>query len=381
MRRFSQYFASTERRVAELARQWRPTRSVEAVVRAAEDRGWLELEEVASLVALREDPAACNEIESAARGLRERNYRRAVEFIIPEYLTSYCQNDCLYCGYRKGNPLAERVRLSLEHFERELDVILLWGHRQIELVLADDSQFDCHYLARYVELTRRKLDDLGGGSVALNAPPYEYKNYSLLREAGLDWVALWQETYHQPHFERWHPQGSPKRNYEFRLDVWDRAIAAGFRRVALGVLFGLFDWGYDVLALVAHANFLRDTHGIEPHALGVPRLKPAYGVPASQKASRFTVSDEQYRLAVAIYHLAFPRARVFLNTRERYDFNLSIVTRGDLFTVDCETLPGAYLRGRLPGQFATHRYPLRCQVVRDFQSRAFSVLYLNPERA
>jgi 2-iminoacetate synthase len=379
MAAFSEHFASIRDRVERLAMLAEPARSIEEIRLTAEGRGGLELEDVALLLAWGRDPTRCGEIQAAARHLRDKTGPRAVEFIIPEYLTSFCRNDCLYCGYRTSNALAERVRLSLDEYERELDLILSWGYRQIELVLADDPDFPAEQLADYVSLTRRKLAERGGGLVALNAPPYEEVDYRRLRAAGLDWVALWQETYDQAHFERWHVAGSPKRQYEFRLDVWDRAFAAGFTRLGLGVLFGLYDWRFDVLALVEHVNYLRRTYGIEPHAIGIPRLKPARGVLASQKPSRFCVSDEDYRLAVSIYHLAFPRARLFFNTREPYEFNLSMVTRGDLFTVDCETLPGAYLRGRLPGQFATHVYPSRREVMAQFTRQGYACRFLEWE--
>ena len=378
---FSQVFVSAQERIEALAVMTEPLESVEEIARRAESQGGLNTEDGASLLAWGRQPSARDEIHAAAKRLRERVAGKTVEFIIPEYLTSFCQNDCLYCGYRKTNPLAERVRLSPEHYERELDLILSWGHRQIELVLADDADFGPQQLAPYVALTRRKLQALGEGQVALNAPAYEESDYRLLREAGLDWVALWQETYHQPHFDRWHFPGSRKRHFEFRLDVWDRAIAAGFGCVALGVLFGLYDWRFDVLALIEHGNYLRRTYGIEPHALGIPRLKPARGVLASQKASRFSVSDEDYRLAASVYQLAFPRARLFFNTRETYEFNMSMAAGGNLFTVDCETLPGAYLRGRLPGQFSTHAYPPRSEVAENFERMGFECLYLAPESA
>jgi 2-iminoacetate synthase len=378
---FSSHFASVSDRIERLAVLAEPERSLEEIFRTAETRGGLEVEDAAMLLAWGRDPARREDIHSASRRLRDAIGPRTVEFIIPEYLTSFCENDCLYCGYRQSNALAERVRLSLDHFERELGLILSWGHRQIELVMADDPDFRAEQLAEYVSLTCRKLAERCGGLVALNAPAYEEADYRRLRAAGVDWVALWQETYHQPHFERWHFEGSPKRQYEFRLDVWDRAIAAGFTRLGLGVLFGLYDWRFDVLALIEHANYLRRTYGIELHAIGIPRLKPARGVLASQKASRFAVSDEDYRLAVSVYHLAVPRARLFFNTREPYEFNLSMVARGDLFTVDCETLPGAYLRGRLPGQFATHAYPHRCEVVAEFTRRGYACRFLEPEDA
>ncbi len=376
MPHFSEHFAAARSHIGELAGLTTALRPLDAVIATARQAGGLATEDVASLIAHGRRPEGRAEIHAAAQGLRDAGGGRTLEFIIPEYLTSFCQNDCLYCGYRKSNPLAERVRLSLSEYERELDLILAWGHRQIELVLADDPNFIADQVAPYVALTRRRLMEVGGGVVALNAPAYEEKDYRALRGAGLDWVALWQETYDETQFGRWHFQGSPKRQYEFRLDVWDRAIAAGFSRVALGILFGLCDWRFEVLALVEHANHLRKNYGVEPHALGIPRLKPARGVLASQKPSRYSVSDDDYRLAVSLYHLAFPRTRLFFNTRETYDFNMSMVTRGDLFTVDCETLPGAYVRGGLPGQFATHTYPPRREVVAAFSRNGYACRYL-----
>jgi 2-iminoacetate synthase ThiH len=379
MPRFSEHLASVRPRLDELAGLRSPLRPLEAILETAGAGRGLTPEDVASLIAWGREAERRAEIHAAARALREAVGGRTIEFIIPEYLTSFCQNDCLYCGYRKSNMLAERVRLSLEEYERELDLILAWGHRQIELVLADDPEFGAEQAAPYVALTRRKLNEVGGGMVALNAPAYDEAGYRRLWSAGLDWVALWQETYDATQFGRWHFQGSPKRQYEFRLDVWDRVIPAGFTRVAPGVLFGLYDWRIDVLALVEHAGYLRKTYGLEPYALGIPRLKPARGVLASQKPSRFTVSDDDYRLAVSLYHLAFPRTRLFFNTRETYEFNMSMVARGDLFTVDCETLPGAYVRGTLPGQFATHSYPPRREVVAEFARRGYGCRYLEPE--
>lgn len=381
MARFSNHFAAVKHRIEEWASLTSPLRPLDQVLKEAQSLRGLGPEDAASLLIWGRDASGRAEIEAASREVREKSGGRTIEIIIPEYLTSFCQNDCLYCGYRKSNPLAERVRLSLSEFEKEIDLILAWGHRQIELVLADDPEFGPDRIAPYVELARRKLSELGGGMVALNAPAYSEDGYRLLYTKGLDWVALWQETYDETHFGRWHFQGSPKRNYEFRLDVWDRAISAGFTRVALGVLFGLYDWRFEVLALIEHGNYLLRNYGIEPHALGIPRLKPARGVLASQKPSHYTVSDEDYRLALNIYRLAFPRTRLFLNTRETFDFNMSLVGRGDLFTVDCETLPGAYLRGRLPGQFSTHTYPPRVEVKAALAQRGYGCRYLEPEDA
>jgi len=376
---FSEVFRVSGARIESLAVLPEPTRPLEAILEAAARNAGLDVEDAASLIAWAREPERRATIRTAAQRVREQVAPHTVEFVIPVYLTSFCENECLYCGYRQSNALAERVRLSLDEFSRELDLILSWGHRQIELVLSEDPEFGPEVLARYVELTRRKLDGLGGGVVGLCSPVYEREDYVRLRQAGLEWVVEWQETYHQPHFDRWHVVGSPKRDIEYRLDLWDRVIAAGIRKVALGALLGLYDWRYDVLATIEHGNYLRRAYGLDPHAIGIPRLKPARGVLASQKPSRFTVSDEDYRLILSLYHLAFPRSRLFFNTRENYEMNISMVAAGDLFTVDCDTFPGGYLRNNTPGQFSTHGFPSRREVAGVLAARGLKSFYLEAE--
>ena len=379
MATFSEVFKAVGGRIESLSTLPGPARSLEAILEAAKRNPGLEVEDAASLIAWSREPNRRAEIHSAAQRVRKEVSPHTVEFVIPVYLTSYCQNECLYCGYRESNALTERKRLSLEEFGRELDLILSWGHRQIELVLSDDPEFGPDVVARFVELTRRRLDRLGGGVVGLCSPVYERGDYMRLRDAGLEWVVEWQETYHQPHFDRWHVAGSPKRDMEYRLDLWDRVIAAGIKKVALGALLGLYDWRFDALATIEHGNYVRRAYGLEPHAIGIPRLKPARGVLASQKASRFTVSDDDYRLILSVYHLAFPRSRLFFNTRENYPMNISMVAAGDLFTVDCDTFPGGYLRHDTPGQFSTYGFPARREVARVFAARGLKTLYLEAE--
>ena len=379
MSTFSEVFRVSGAHIESLVEMPDPARRLEDIFDAAAIKPGLDVEDAASLIAWARDPNRRAEIHSAAQRVRKEVAPPTVEFVIPVYLTSFCQNECLYCGYRQSNALAERERLSLDEFSRELDLILSWGHRQIELVLSEDPEFGPDVVARYVELTRRRLDHLGGGVVGLCSPVYEREDYVRLREAGLEWVVEWQETYHQPHFDRWHVAGSPKRDIEYRLDLWDRVIAAGIKKVALGALLGLYDWRFDALATIEHGNYLRRAYGLEPHAIGIPRLKPARGVLASQKASRFTVSDDDYRLILSLYHLAFPRSRLFFNTRENYEMNISMVAAGDLFTVDCDTFPGGYLRNDTPGQFSTYGFPTRREVAEVFAARGLKTLYLEAE--
>ncbi|MBI4464587.1 MAG: hypothetical protein HY647_07775 [Acidobacteria bacterium] len=325
------------------------------------------------LLCARPEAEVVEGIERLAHRVKEKVCGRVVSLIIPQYLTSYCQNECVYCAYRVNNPVTPRKRLALSEFERELQMILGWGYRQVELVLADDPDFPVERVAEYVRVARYWMDRAGGGKIAVNGPAYQGAQYRVLAEAGLDWLALWQETYQENPFHKWHQVPSPKAHFWFRVDALDRALRAGIPQVAPGLLFGLADWRLDVLRLIQHCRYLTQQYGKVPYALGIPRLKPALGSPASSKPSRFSVSDLQYRLALAILELALPDSRLFFNTREPLSFNRQVLCGGNLFTVDCSTFPGGYLDPIPAGQFATESYGPRAELVRGLEEAGFEI--------
>ena len=136
MSTFSEVFRVSSAQIESLVAMPEPGRRLEDIFDAAAINRGLNVEEAGSLIAWGRDPNLRPLIHAAAERVRREVAPPTVEFVIPVYLTSFCQNECLYCGYRESNALAERVRLSLDEFSRELDLILSWGHRQIELVLS-----------------------------------------------------------------------------------------------------------------------------------------------------------------------------------------------------------------------------------------------------
>src|SRR3972149_5046994 len=99
MARFSEHFDTNRDRIERLCALTATVRSIDEIARTAESRGGLEAEDAASPLLLGRGPSARAEIHRAARELRTRLAGNSVEFVVPEYLTSFCQNDCLYCGY------------------------------------------------------------------------------------------------------------------------------------------------------------------------------------------------------------------------------------------------------------------------------------------
>ena len=225
------------------------------------------------------------------------------------------------------------------------------------------------------------MDQAGGGKVAINGPAYHGAQYRLLAQAGVDWIALWQETYRESQFHKWHMVPSPKAHFWFRVDALDRALRAGIPQAAPGILFGLSDWRQDVVRLVQHCRYLADQYGKMPVAVGIPRLKPALGSPGSGLPSRFSVSDLEYRLALATLKLALPHCRLFFNTREPLDFNWRLLCGGNLFTIDCATFPGGYLDPTEAGQFTTESYGRREDLLEVLRAAGFAIEdYVWPQR-
>ncbi|MEW5955771.1 MAG: [FeFe] hydrogenase H-cluster radical SAM maturase HydG, partial [Candidatus Micrarchaeota archaeon] len=128
--------------------------------------------------------------------------------------------------------------------------------------------------------------------------------------AGIGTYQLFQETYHKPTYAKLHR--GPKADYERQITAPDRAFEAGIDDVGIGALFGLYDWRFDILGLIAHAQYLEEKHGVGPHTISVPRFKPAQTVCFKP----VPVLDEDFLKAIAVLRLSVPYTGMILSTRE-----------------------------------------------------------------
>ena len=71
------------------------------------------------------------------------------------------------------------------------------------------------------------------------------ERFRLLKEAEIGTFQLFQETYHRPTYAAVHLKGT-KRDYDWRATAFDRAMEAGIDDVGIGVLFGLYDWRFEI---------------------------------------------------------------------------------------------------------------------------------------
>jgi 2-iminoacetate synthase len=103
-------------------------------------------------------------------------------------------------------------------------------------------------------------------------------------------------------------------------------MEAGIDDVGAGVLFGLYDNKFEILALLHHALHLEEKFGCGPHTISVPRLKPAEGMKLSDYP--YMVTDDDFRKIVAILRLAVPYTGIILSTRENPAIRDEVINYG-----------------------------------------------------
>ncbi len=261
-----------------------------------------------------------DEVFATARHIKETIYGRRMVLFAPLYISNFCVNACHYCGYRTANPMARR-RLSQEEIRDEVRVLLSMGHKRLVVEAGEDPRHcPIDYALEAIQTIYDTDSPDGRGAIRrvnVNIAATSVANYRRLVQAGIGTYILFQETYHHPTYTAVHPSG-PKSDYLWHLRAMDRAMAGGIDDVGLGALFGLYDWRFELLALLLHARHLETTHGVGPHTISVPRLRPAFGV--DPRRFPYLVTDEDFRRLVALIRLAVPYTGMILSTRERPGF-------------------------------------------------------------
>ncbi len=297
-------------------------------------------------------------IIARSAAVKSELYGGRVFVIVPIYVTSICQEQCLYCNFRGGNKgiEVERRRLTDDELEREATYLVEEkGLRVLELVYSTDPRMRVDTMCRHVELLRRILERHGGGLVGISAEALEESEYRRLVNAGLCWSVLWQETYDKARYAVLHPGRTKKADFEHRLNAYERMLAAGVEHVGIGVLSGLSDWKRDWAMLMLHEQYLQQHCGRGATILGTPRLKLAPG--AVLKESPYTPARQEFLATVALHNIFSPTTAAFVSTREDWDVCVEMARGGGcLFTLNCSTTPGGYSLPHCGCQFTSSSY-------------------------
>jgi len=339
----------------------------------AEPPGSYSLHRLSALIS----PAAedyLEEMAQAAHELTVQRFGRTIRLYAPVYLSNYCTNACMYCGFNRENTF-ERTRLSIDQAVEEANIVASEGFRDLLLVSSEDRQFiSVDYL---VELAQRLRDKFS--SISIEVYQMSTAEYARLFEAGIDGVTLYQETYDRHAYGYYHLAG-PKSDYDHRLSAADSIAGAGMREVGLGVLLGLTDWQVETLALAEHAHHIIKHYWQSHVSFSFPRLRPAYKV---QEAQFSPFTDRNLVQMITALRLCFADVGMVLSTRERAALRDNLISLGvTKLSAGSRTSPGGYSgRSEATGQFQIDDDRSPAEVADMIKQRGFEPVWKDWDKA
>jgi len=281
-------------------------------------------------------PKSDGELEAMAaesRALTLRHFGRTIRMFAPLYLSNECINSCKYCGFARENPIL-RVTLEVEEMAREARHLALEGFRNILLVAGEHPKFVSNgYLEQCIARLRDEFP-----AISLEVGPMEMAEYVPLARAGAEGLVVYQETYHRETYAELHTFG-PKKDFDWRLACPVRAYDAGFRRIGIGALFGLWRWEEEARALAAHLEYLQKRCWKAQITVSMPRLRPAAG----DFEPRYPLGDREFVQLLCALRLCFPQTGIVLSTRESPEFRDGLIPLGvTMISAGSHTEPGGY---------------------------------------
>jgi biotin synthase len=124
----------------------------------------------------------------------EVHLRAIIEF------SSYCRQNCHYCGLRKDNENIERYQLQKEEIIKTAQMAAELGYQTVVLQSGEDQ-----YPAAEIAEIIREIKKTTGMAITLSLGERDFAAYKLWREAGADRYLLKHEVADQILYEKYHP--------------------------------------------------------------------------------------------------------------------------------------------------------------------------------
>jgi 2-iminoacetate synthase len=286
--------------------------TISEILKKAEEKKGISLDEAVCLLNI-SDAELLKELFRVAAFIKDQIYGERLVLFAPLYISDFCVNDCQYCNFHSSNAGLKRRRLSLEEVRRQTEILINMGHKRVLLELGEDGiNNDIDYVVKAIEAIYSVKNKKGNiRRLNVNIASTTVENYHKLKSAKIGTYQLFQETYHRPTYESLHK--GPKADYDRQVTAHIRAFEAGIDDVGIGVLFGLYDWRFEVLGLLSHAQYLDKNYNIGPHTISVPRFQPASTVELNPD---YKINDEDFLKIIAVLRIAVPYTGLILSTRE-----------------------------------------------------------------
>lgn len=264
-------------------------------------------------------PAAEPFLEQIARKARKetrKHFGNSAYFFTPIYISNYCENYCIYCGFNCHNKI-KRAKLSMEEIHEEMKAIADTGLEEI-LILTGESRkaSDVKYIGEACKTARKYFKNIGIEVYPMNSDEYRY-----LHECGADYVTVFQETYNSDKYETLHLAGH-KRIFPYRFNAQERALMGGMRGVAFAALLGLDDFRKDALGTGMHAYLIQRKYPWAEISISCPRLRPIIN---NASINPKDVHEKQLLQIMCAYRIFLPFAGMTISTRERAEFRDNVV--------------------------------------------------------
>lgn len=230
--------------------------------------GDLSDEELRALITS-EEPEEAEILKKRADEVRRKYYGDKVFLRGLIEISSYCKNDCLYCGIRRSNKDADRYRLSREDILACCENGYGLGFRTFVMQGGEDSFFTDDYMVSIISEIRSRFPDC---AITLSLGERSRESYKRMKEAGADRYLLRHEAASEELYSKLHPAELSLRNRKeclFTLRELGYQVGAGFM---VGAPFQTVDH------LIADLRFLQE---LRPHMIGIGPFIPHHSTPFS----------------------------------------------------------------------------------------------------
>lgn len=256
------------------------------------------------------------EIAQQAQAETRKHFGNSINMFTPLYISNYCENYCIYCGFNCHNKI-HRAKLNYEEIEKEMQAIAKTGLQEVLLLTGESKKMsDVEYIGEACKIARKYFKVVG-----LEVYPMNSDEYSYVQKCGADYVTVFQETYNSDKYETLHLAGH-KRVFPYRLETQERALMGGMRGVGFAALLGLSDFRKDAFATGIHAYLIQRKYPHAEIAFSCPRLRPIIN---NDKINPKDVHEPQLLQVICAYRLFMPFASITISTRECQRFRDNIV--------------------------------------------------------
>ncbi len=182
------------------------------------------------------------EIAQAARIETRKHFGNSICMFTPIYISNYCENYCIYCGFNCHNKI-RRAQLNADEIEKEMAAIAETGLQEI-LILTGESKTksNVEYIGKACEIARKYFKVVG-----LEVYPMNSDEYAYLHKCGADYVTVFQETYNSDKYETLHLAGH-KRIFSIQVKYTGACVKKAACEVL--VLLHFWDWMISVRMLL-----------------------------------------------------------------------------------------------------------------------------------